>query len=130
MTPLIYVAGPYRAPSRWHVEQNIRAAEDVGALIAQAGAYPVIPHANTRGYFEGLAPDELWLAGTLRLLKACDGAVFIRGWGRSTGATEEHSAAIHLGMPVVDLEGVRLGEAARLRFFLDDHWPDRDRWPS
>ena len=43
---LIYVAGPYRAPTAWGIEQNIHAARAMGVQIAKHGAYPVIPHAK------------------------------------------------------------------------------------
>ena len=34
---VIYIAGKYRGPTPWAVEQNIRAAEDVGARVIAAG---------------------------------------------------------------------------------------------
>lgn len=94
--PLAYVAGPYRAPTRYQVERNIRAAEDMGYRIALLGAYPVIPHSNTRGYFEDAGPAELWLGGTLELMRRCDAAVFLPTWLASSGARAEHAEAEHL----------------------------------
>lgn len=100
--PLVYVAGPYRAPSRWGVEQNIRAAEEIGQLLITRGAYPIIPHANTRGYFEGAAPDELFLGGTMELLRRCDAIALSARWRQSSGAVDEEQEARRLGLPRYD----------------------------
>lgn len=71
---LVYVAGPYRATTVWGVEQNILAAQAVGAqVLAIDGLHPVIPHMNTR-QMEGIASDEQVLAGTLEMLRRCAGA--------------------------------------------------------
>lgn len=87
--PLVYVAGPYRAANAWLVEQNIRNAEALGRVVAMCGAFPLIPHANTRQHFEPLQPAEFWLQGTLHLLAVCDAAVFTEDYRRSTGAVAE-----------------------------------------
>ena len=97
--PLVYVAGPYRGPTAWDVEQNIRAAEALGVEVARRGAYPVIPHSNTRGYFESFQPGEFWLAGTLALLSRCDGAVFSVDWQRSSGTRIEQAWCAEHGLP-------------------------------
>lgn len=62
---LIYVAGPYTAPTRDGVEANIAAAERVGIVIAKLGGMPVIPHANTaHPEFEHIGTSEFWYEGT------------------------------------------------------------------
>jgi len=99
MIPLVYVAGPFTAPTAWEIERNVRAVEDVGALIVKAGAYPVMPHANTR-YFHGTASAEFFYLGTMSLLIACHGAIFRDGWRGSAGARREHERAVSLSMPV------------------------------
>ena len=101
-TPLlVYVAGKYRGPDPWAVEQNIRAAEAVAYQIALAGAYPVTPHANTRGYFEGAQSDPaFWLNATLELMRRCDAAVLCTDWLSSYGATVERREALAMGLPV------------------------------
>jgi hypothetical protein len=86
--PLIYIAGPFRGPTAWDVEQNVRHAEEFGLEVARLGAMPVIPHANTR-FFHGQLDDQFWLDGTLRLLEVSDAMVLIPGWTRSTGARGE-----------------------------------------
>jgi nucleoside 2-deoxyribosyltransferase len=97
---LIYIAGPFRSDSRWQEEQNIRAAEALGYEIALLGAYPVIPHSNTRGYFSDAQPGEFFLDGTLELMRRCDAVIFLPNWQDSTGAIGEHDEAERLGLPV------------------------------
>lgn len=97
--PLVYVAAPYRAKTTYGVERNIQNARRWGAIIMSLGAYPVIPHSNT-SHFDGLAPDEVIMKGTTRLMLACDLAVFLGmrhtdgggGYYFSSGVKEEKDA--------------------------------------
>lgn len=116
-TPLlIYVAGPYRAPTAWQRDENIHRARRCGVEIARTGiAYPVIPHGNT-AHFDGEAPDALWLEGTIALMKRCDGVVMIPGWRASAGARDERSVAFASSIPVLDLDGCGLDSAVLLRW--------------
>jgi hypothetical protein len=105
--PLIYIAGPLGAPTPLAVRRNIEAARDLGLKVAEAGAYPVIPHCNT-GEFYGHAlhgsalHDEqvLWTPGALELLRRCDGIVCTPNWETSTGARAEVDWAMTADMPV------------------------------
>lgn len=97
---VIYVAGKYRGPNAWAVEQNIRAAEEVAAKVVQLGMMPLCPHANTR-HMDGLASDEFFLTGTLELMKRCDAVVLVDGWRDSIGASNEVYEARRLGIPVL-----------------------------
>lgn len=108
---LIYVAGPYRGPSTWKIDQNINTAREWGMIVALSGAYPVIPHSNT-AHFDGTLDDKFWLDGTLKLLSRCDGAIFIPGWIKSSGSRGEWSLAEKLNLPALDLEEVRPGQAS------------------
>lgn len=98
---LVYVAGPYRAASGWLVDLNIQEARMLGARVAHVGAYPVIPHSNT-AHFDGLAPDALWLGGTLELMRRCDAVIFAERWEQSTGSRAERAEAMQFGLPVFD----------------------------
>ena len=96
---VVYIAGKYRGKTPWEVEQNIRAAEDVGAKVIAAGHMPLIPHANTR-HMEGLADDAFFLAGTMELLRRCDAVLCVSNWRDSVGALAEVKEARRLGLLV------------------------------
>lgn len=88
LIPLIYIAAPFRGPTPLDVRRNVEAARDLGMRVAQAGGYPVIPHTMTADFDKQLT-DEFWLAGTLEMLKRCDGIVLSPDWERSSGARAE-----------------------------------------
>lgn len=124
--PLIYIAGPLGAPTPLGVRRNIEAARDLGLKVAEAGAYPVIPHTNT-GEFYGHAlhgsalHDEqtLWTPGALELLSRCDGMVLLPPWEKSKGASAEADWAFEADMPMLVYHdvGIILRED-RLREFV------------
>jgi nucleoside 2-deoxyribosyltransferase len=111
---LIYVAGPYRGPTREAVELNIATARRVGLLVAKAGHAPVIPHANTAG-FEHVAHDlhdEFWLDATMEMMRRCDAVVLCPGWEDSSGTRAEVEEAGKLGIPVyLSVTDMRAGMA-------------------
>lgn len=97
---LVYVAGPYRSPTAWGVEQNIHAAMSAAAQVWAAGLAAVCPHANA-ARMEGVTTDENFLAGTLEMLRRCDAVLVIEGWQYSEGARGEVDEAVRLGLPVL-----------------------------
>jgi len=98
---LIYIAGPFSAPTREGVERNIERAALVGVEVARLGAMPVIPHCNTaHPAFEHVQPYDFWIAGTLSLMLSCDAVLLMAGWEHSNGARGEKEAADRCGMPV------------------------------
>lgn len=96
---VIYIAGPYRGKSAWAVEQNIRRAEELAFQVAEAGAMPLCPHANTRN-FNGTLTDEFWIEGTLELLRRCDAVILVKGWEKSSGTRGEIEEAKKLDLPL------------------------------
>jgi len=97
---VVYVAGPYRGKNNWEIENNIRRAEEVALRIWRTGKAAVIcPHTETR-FFQGAAPDEIWLDGTLELLRRCDAIFLLPGWLDSVGTRGERHEAIHRGLRV------------------------------
>lgn len=97
---LVYVAGPFRADTAWHIEQNIREAEDVGAVLWSNGVSAIIPHSNSR-YYHGLAADSVFIEGTLRAMAACDAVVVVgERWHTSEGTIGEIQEAFRLRIPV------------------------------
>ena len=96
-----YIAGPFRAASAWGIEQNIRRAEELALEAWQAGFAVLCPHTNTR-FFQGAAPDHIWLDRDLELLARCDLVILAEGWERSTGTRAEITHAKSLGIPVFE----------------------------
>ena len=97
---VIYIAGKYRGPTPWAIEQNIRAAEDVAAKVWAAGHVALCPHANARHMLDGNTADEAALAGTMELLRRCDAVLCVSNWRDSVGARAEVEEARRLGLPV------------------------------
>jgi hypothetical protein len=97
----IYLAGPYRAPTAWAIEKNVRLAEEWGLQVAELGLLPVIPHTMFR-YYHGQATDQFWLAATLELLSRCDAILMLPGWSSSEGSRGEYALAGQLRMPVFE----------------------------
>ena len=101
---LIYVIGPYRSDDPWEKEQNIRRAEEIGRKLAKAGYFPIIPHANTRSYFEKIQGDKFWLEGTMELLRRCDGFCLVKKYTELRGgALAEVNEALYLDLKEVEL---------------------------
>lgn len=96
---VIYIAGKYRGPNAWAVEQNIRAAEDVAVQVWAAGHAALCPHANSR-HMEGVTTDANFLAGTLEMMRRCDAVLLVPGWEASVGTRAEVAEAERLGLPV------------------------------
>lgn len=99
MSKLVYIAGPYRAPTLWGVKRNIRAAMDAAVLVWRAGLWALCPHANT-ARMEGVTTDESFLAGTLEMMRRCDAVLLVPGWRNSAGARAEVEEAGRLQIPV------------------------------
>lgn len=96
---VVYVGGPFRGPSSWDIEQNIRRAEELALEVWRLGVACLCPHTNTR-FFQNAAPDEVWLNGDLELLRRCDAMLMTQDWERSSGARKEVEFAKRLGIPV------------------------------
>lgn len=105
---IVYIAGPFRGPHAWAIENNIRRAEELSFAVAAIGAMPLCPHANTR-FFHGALPDQFWLDGTLELLRRCDALITTPDWEKSSGARSEVDEAQRLKQPVFHSIGL-LGE--------------------
>lgn len=96
---LVYIAGPYRAATHWGVEQNIIRAREVSAAVWALGIAAFCPHTNT-AHMSGAADEDVFLAGTLEVLRRCDAIVLVPGWSVSTGTKAEVAEAHRLGLPV------------------------------
>jgi hypothetical protein len=96
---VIYIAGKFRGPNAWVIENNIRRAEEAAFEVAKLGAAPLCPHTNTR-FFHGTQTDQWWLDATLALLRKCDAIFLIKGWEESAGARSEHAEAQTMRIPI------------------------------
>src|SRR5574338_1527454 len=100
---VIYIAGKYRGPNAWAVEQNIRAAEEVAARVWAAGMVALCPHPLPR-HMSGLGDEQVFVDGTLELMRRCDAVVLVPNWRDSAGARAEVEEADRLGIPVFGRE--------------------------
>jgi hypothetical protein len=96
---VVTIVGPFTAPTAWEIEQNVRRAELAAKMIADAGAMPWCPHANTR-FFHGLLTPEFWYEGTMEFVKRADAVLLLHGWENSKGSVAEWDLALKLGKPV------------------------------
>lgn len=96
---VVYVCGPFRGANSWEIECNIRRAEALALQVWQTGAACICPHANTR-FYQGAAPDAVWLDGDLELLRRCDAVLTTANWGKSSGARAEVALASTLALPI------------------------------
>jgi len=97
--PVVYIAGPYRAPTVRRVLANIWRAQDAALMVWRAGAVALCPHGNTM-LFDGEAADDVWLLGDLELLRRSDAVLMVSDWQASQGACAEHQLAVDLGLPI------------------------------
>jgi len=102
---LVYVAGPYNAPTDWGIECNIRRAEAAGINVWTSGFVALCPHKNT-AHFGGLCPNEVWLQGDLEILSRCDIIFMVQGWEASKGATAELQFAREHDIPAIFDDGI------------------------
>lgn len=103
MTPIIYVAGPYRGRSTIEVDINIGSAKKVALMMASKGWYPVTPHLLTPRFDDATGnqlKDDFFLSGSMELMARCDAVVLCPGWTGSEGATAEAIRAKDLAIPV------------------------------
>lgn len=109
---VVYVAGPFRGPSSWDIECNIRQAETLALEVWRSGAAALCPHTNTR-FFQGAAEDSIWLDGDIEMLLRCDALILAPDWERSSGARGERDEALRAGLPVFyDIADLRAWLAA------------------
>ena len=104
--PVLYISGPYSAPTPEGIKKNIDLARAVGIDLMRRGFAVIIPHCNTQN-FEVYAPDlthTQYLDMDCELLRRLDpkhdGIVMLPGYRESKGAIREFLTAIRLGLNV------------------------------
>ena len=96
---VVYIAGPFRGPNAWEIEQNIRRAEQLALDAWRAGFAVICPHTNTR-FFQGAASDSVWLDGDIEIMRRCDAVLLTPDWEKSSGARKEVDVARAEEIPV------------------------------
>jgi hypothetical protein len=102
---LIYVAGPYSAPTEEGRITNTEAAMRAGYEILRRGHAPIIPHLThffdlwIEQAFGRREDGEFYMQWDFALLRACDGLIFL---GPSPGANRERALATELGIPIYE----------------------------
>ena len=96
---VVYIAGPFRGANAWEIEQNIRRAEELALEAWKTGAAVICPHTNTR-FFQGAAPDHIWLEGDLEFVLRSNAVLTTPDWERSVGATREVALAHEMKIPI------------------------------
>jgi hypothetical protein len=96
---VVYVAGPYSAPTAWQREQNIRRAEALTLELWERGVPAICVHAIARNYF-GAVSERLAVAIDDALLDRCDAVLLVEGWEHSTGTLAEIKRATAAFMPI------------------------------
>jgi len=99
-----YIIGPFTSDTAWEIEQNVRNAEKLAFEVMKLGAFPIIPHANTR-FFHNQANVEFWYEGARGLMeRAADFAITVEAigidWRTSRGSIDEVARMERLGRPV------------------------------
>lgn len=102
-TKLVYVAGPYSAPTAWQREQNIRRAEEVALELWRRGIPAMCVHTIAR-YFFGAVPEQAAIEIDNAILDRCDAIMLVNGWERSAGTLAEIDRMAAAGKPVFNAD--------------------------
>jgi nucleoside 2-deoxyribosyltransferase len=111
---VVYVAGPCRGKTLEERDGNIVRARRVAVKIWESGAVAFCPHLNT-ALFDGIMPEEQFLAGGLEMVRRCDAMVLVTGWQGSAETLAEIGMAKRLGKPVYTSVGEFLLLTGRCR---------------
>lgn len=98
---MIYIAGPFRAPTPFAIEMNIRRAEEMAYRVWQLGSCAICPHTLgriTHGNFE----DPFLLDAMKLLLSRCDAVLLMPNWQDSKGTQAEVVLAQEMKLPIHD----------------------------
>ncbi|KAA0888728.1 DUF1937 family protein [Oryzomonas rubra] len=109
MRQIVYVAGPYTAPTREGIQANIDKAEAIGKMLLLQGDTPLIPHRITGHWdadprFSGMTARDWMNDVCLPLLDRCDAIIMCPGWINSPGSLQEHQHAVVTGKLIMYFE--------------------------
>jgi len=103
---VVYVAGPYRAPTEWKLRKNIEKSADKAMEVWKLNrngvkrVTPVAPCMNS-AFFGGEISDTIILDAYLAVLLRCDAVVAADGWENSKGTLSEMRFAEENNIPVL-----------------------------
>lgn len=103
---VVYVAGPYRAPTEWKLRKNIEKSADKAMEVwrlnrgGKKRVIPVAPCMNS-AFFGGEIPDGIILDAYLAVLLRCDAMTVADGWENSRGTLAEMRFAEENNIPVL-----------------------------
>ncbi|HPY64450.1 MAG TPA: DUF1937 family protein [Smithellaceae bacterium] len=96
---LVYVSGPYTAPTYAKLNENVRAAEAAMIMLMNAGASVICPHKNTYMIDGAVSTiDLLW--SDFEQIRRCDAMYVLQGWQTSLGTRMEMEIARRSGVPI------------------------------
>ena len=100
MAKVIYVAGKFRAKTAYGIHLNVLKAEAKALELWEDGWVVICPHLNTAN-FQGELPDEVWLEGTMEMLRRCDAIYMTEGYEQSEGSMAELKETERLGLEII-----------------------------
>ncbi len=110
---LVYIAGPFSAPTPEGIYENVMAAVEFGQQVRAQGFVPLVPHVTVLPTGNTEAEYEAALAECFELLSRCDAMALMPNWRESPGAVRERARAEELGIVVFEtLTDVREGADA------------------
>ena len=102
---IIYVSGPYRAPTEQLRFQNILNARDAAVKLWQKGWAVICPHLNTMHMGGIMGNDEIFLDGDVEIVKRCDAIFMLKGFENSEGACKEIEVAYERNITIYYEDG-------------------------
>ena len=87
---VIYIAGPYTAPTQEGIDANVALARESGQNVMRLGHVPLCPHtmAHNWDHDTGLTYEH-FIRSDLVLLCRCDAILMVGDWRSSKGAIGE-----------------------------------------
>lgn len=119
--PVGYVAGKFRGADAYEIHRNVVRAEEANARLWKVGAAGLCPHMNTAN-FHGFLPDQVFLDGTLELVRRSDFIYLTPEWAESSGARGEAALMKAMDGPVFEFD-----ELAKVAAFVEKWKATRQR---
>jgi len=95
---IVYISGPYTAPTYEMIKANIDEARYCAIRIMKLGHTVICPHTMTAFWdkYSKLTYKD-FIKMDLKLVAISDAVFMLPGWRNSDGAIQEHAEAVRLG---------------------------------